>query len=552
MTLAPLRQPGAVRDWLARLAQPATPAPIDYPFTPGELARLHALDRHDAAAALDEQTWRDLLLTPYGELLAPHASIFGRQLLVRRLRAGCPDEEVAVQRRRIEGLLDDAEGLDRLRGPLDGLRSAEAEVAGLLFDEARPAPPRAPALVARAPLLTVLLALSIAAALLVSPIGWIGVGVAMYLLVSIQMRWREHAVAWAKSVHALQMLLRACSLMDGSGLPLAADFAGLGRRAGRLNRALVRAPMASLVPGAGDYGDWFMAANIRHYFRTLALVDEARDFLRQCFSLCAALDADAALARHLRGRGHWCWAERSGPRTLVLEAGMHPLLDRADALSIALEGGKGVFLSGQNGVGKSTFLRMLGLNLVAARAFGFCYAARASLPALPVFASMQNEDSLLGGHSLYMAELARARALLAAAGAGRPLVCLVDEIFRGTNHEESVSAAAAVLDELARDALVVVSSHNLVLGSLLAHRLAPWRIVRSPAGGLRLEPGVLGRTNGVTLLAERGFGIAVQRKAEAVAGWLARQRRSEAGADLLVQETDIAAPRHPREGGDPY
>src|SRR5205823_13548483 len=133
------------------------------------------------------------------------------------------------------------------------------------------------------------------------------------------------------------------------------------------------------------------------------------------------------------------------PRALVLEAGVHPLVDEADALSIALDG-KGAFLSGQNGVGKSTFLRMLGLNLVAARAFGFCYAARASLPALPVAASMQNEASLLGGQSLYVAELARARALLAAS-AGRPMICLVDEIFRGTNHEESVSAAAAVLDE---------------------------------------------------------------------------------------------------------
>jgi DNA mismatch repair ATPase MutS len=123
---------------------------------------------------------------------------------------------------------------------------------------------------------------------------------------------------------------------------------------------------------------------------------------------------------------------------------------------------------------------MLGLNLAAARGFGFCYANKASLPALPVVASMQNEDSLLGGQSLYIAELARARELLAAAGR-RPVVCLVDEVFRGTNHEEAVSSAAAVVDELAGKALVVVSSHNLVLGSQLAEQLAPWRIERVAA-----------------------------------------------------------------------
>jgi DNA mismatch repair ATPase MutS len=142
---------------------------------------------------------------------------------------------------------------------------------------------------------------------------------------------------------------------------------------------------------------------------------------------------------------------------------------------------------------------------------------------------------MLDGQSLYIAELARARELLAASGE-RPVICLVDEIFRGTNHEESVAAAAAVLDELAERALVVVSSHNLVLGPLLAHRLAPWRIVRDEAGGLRLEPGVLGQTNGVALLAQRGFSLDIQRKAERVAAWLARQRHGEVDPVLLAAE----------------
>jgi hypothetical protein len=522
-----------VTSWFARLAQVPAPAPLDYPFAPSDVAQLHRLGTQDPADALDEQTWRDLLLAPYLDTLAAQTSICGRQVLYRRLRAGAPER--ATSAARVRRLLDDPGQADALGRALVALRGAEAETAALLFDAALPAPPAQPALVARAPLLTLLLVLSIAAALLVSPLGWIGVGVAMYLLVAVQMRWRERAVEWARSTHALQMLLRACSLLDGSGLALAGDFGGLRAPAGRLSRALGRSPIASALPGAGEYGNWFLGANIRHYFATLALVARERAFLRRCFILCSELEADVALARYLRGRTDWCWSTDSGPRALVLEDGTHPLLDGAAALSIALDG-KGVFLSGQNGVGKSTFLRMLGLNLTASRAFGFCHAARARLPALPVVASMQNEDSLLNGHSLYIAELARARELLALAGAGRPVVCLVDEIFRGTNHEESVSAAAAVVDGLARDALVVVSSHNLVLGPLLAHRLAPWRIVPVPAGGLRLEPGVLGRTNGVALLAERGFDAAVQRKAEQVAGWLASQRRSEAGADLLAQE----------------
>src|SRR5690606_24345764 len=135
-------------------------------------------------------------------------------------------------------------------------------------------------------------------------------------------------------------------------------------------------------------------------------------------------------ARHLQQQDHWCWAERCAPRTLELSGGVHPLMETPVPLSVALDG-QGAFISGQNASGKSTFLRMVGLNLVAARAFGFCYARQARLPAVPVRASMQNEDSLLGGESLYMSELRRAKELLDASGdpAG---ICLVDEVFRGT------------------------------------------------------------------------------------------------------------------------
>jgi len=517
---------------LAAWLMPAEHEPPVYPFAPTDVAQLHRLTAPGDGTALDDPTWRDLLVERYADSLSGDVSIFGRQVLHRRLRAGAPGDECAMRRERIEQLLKEPERLDGLHRSLRALRRADAEVAGVLFDPAWQAPPR-PAWLRYAALLPIGLAASLVAVLWTSW-AWLGFAVAMYWLMTLQMRYTERIGPWRGVTHSLRMLLRAVSLLDGSGQPLAGEFTGLGARAGGLSRSLSRGLVPEAVPDAAAYGDWFMLANVRHYFKTLHTVAAQRDFLRECYWLCADLEADLALARHLRGVSWWCWATRGGERALELEEGVHPLLDGASGLSLALAD-KGAFISGQNGVGKSTFLRMLGLNLVTARAFGFCYARRAVLPALPVVASMQNEDSLLDGHSLYVAELARARELLAAAGAG-PAVCLVDEIFRGTNHEESVAAASAVLDELAARSLVVVSSHNLVLGPLLAHRLAPWRIVRVEDGGLRLEPGVLGQTNGVALLAQRGFGAEIQRKAERVAAWLARQRHGEVDPVLVESE----------------
>jgi len=48
-------------------------------FTPDEVAALRAAVPPDAADAIDDPTWHDLLLPRYAEMLAPGTSIFGRE-----------------------------------------------------------------------------------------------------------------------------------------------------------------------------------------------------------------------------------------------------------------------------------------------------------------------------------------------------------------------------------------------------------------------------------------------------------------------------------------
>ncbi len=245
------------------------------------------------------------------------------------------------------------------------------------------------------------------------------------------------------------------------------------------------------------------------------------DFLRASYLLVANLEADLALARHLQGAPRFCWATRGAAGHVAFEQMVHPLLERAAPLSFALDG-KGAFISGQNGIGKSTLLRGVGLNLIVARAFGFCYARSASAPMTPVHSSMQGEDSLADGESLYLAELRRAKELLALADGAQPALFIIDEIFRGTNHLESISAAAAVLHTLAARGTVIVSSHNLVLAPLLEDCLTPL-CVSAPGGDaarLTVVAGVLAEPNGIALLAARGFGAPIEAKANKVFDWL--------------------------------
>jgi len=492
---------------------PADRPPPSHFFTPEEIGRLHraTLDPH---TSLDEQTWHDLLLESYEDMLAQDISIFGRQLLHRRLRAGLSDADCAALGERLRGLLDDPARVEALHLALRPLRHAGTEVAGLLFvDEA----PAAPAWTRFTWVLPLLLVLSLGS-LVTQPLGWVATLLAMAPLMALQIAYHSRVEAWNNTLHSLGALLAACRKLAALGGPLLDSFAATHADGARLHRRLGR-PLR-LIPGAEAYLNWFSAYNVRRYWRTIRAVQAARGFLRERYLEAAMLESDVALARHLREAPHWCWAGRAPARSLLLEEGVHPLMDKPAALSVALEG-RGAFVSGQNASGKSTFLRMVGLNLVAARAFGFCYARRACLPALPVRASMQNEDSLLGGESLYMSELRRARELLQASGAP-PGVCLIDEVFRGTNHLESVSAASAVLERLAARDLVLVSSHNLVLARILAGQLTPLRI-ETADGAPRLEPGVLREPNGIALLATQGFGPEIEGRAAEVARWLSAQ-----------------------------
>jgi len=500
---------------LWRSIAPLTPPAPRHFFTPLDVGQLYRLQER-TATGIDDQTWDDLLLASYEDALAPDASIFGRQMLHLRLRAGLNDAACAAQRARLNRLLDDPAQLDALDATLHTLRHADTEVAAVLL---RDGAPPVPAWAGWLWLLPLALLASLAA-LVTLPLGWLLALGALAPLVALQMRYHDQLEAWEGALRSLHAVLRTTSLLGRQEGALLEPFNAARARAERLHVRLARPLYTRMIPGARHYADWFGAANVAHYFRTARLVAAQRDFLRACYLDCANLEADVALARHLQALAHWCWAERGAARELALEDGVHPLMPQPAPLSVNLDG-RGAFVSGQNASGKSTFLRMVGLNLIAARAFGFCYAGRARLPALPVRASMQNEDSLLGGESLYMAELRRARALLEAAREA-PGICLIDEVFRGTNHLESVSAAAAVLEQLAGRELVLVSSHNLVLAQLLKAQLAPF-FIDTASGRPQLAPGVLREPNGIALLATQGFGAHIERRAAEVGRWLSAQ-----------------------------
>ncbi|MET3117166.1 nucleoside-triphosphatase THEP1 [Undibacterium sp. GrIS 1.8] len=504
--------------WIRFLVLPE-PDSLDHSFSVKQIGELHSVTLNPDAHAIDDQTWKDLLVQQYATVLSKEVSIFGQQILYQRLRTGLGDEQCAKLSERLQTLTQNPSVLDELHDVFQNLRKADAEIAGLLFRDSNQI--SLPGWHRYTWLIAATFFVSLGATLL-HPFAGITASLSLLGLFAIQIHYHSAMHLWNHSMRSLNQLLGVCSVLGKRTEIDLKEFADNRVRAGRINRKLTRLPsIDAIIPGTRAYIDWLMIANVRHYFKSVLHVYANIDFLRDCYLRTSNLEADIALARHLLDQNNTCWAERHQYKQLAFTEAVHPLLHQARPLSIGLES-KGAFISGKNGIGKSTLLRTIGINLIVARAFGFCYAKTANVSTRPVYASMQNEDSLLGGESLYIAELRRAKELLTAANGTHQGIYIIDEIFRGTNHSESVSAAAAVLKTLAQKGLVIVSSHNLVLAPLLEKWLNSLYVTATDdnAQNLILRPGILAHTNGIALLSSHGFGEQIEDNAGKVFNWL--------------------------------
>ncbi|MBL1128338.1 MAG: hypothetical protein D8M54_07460 [Chloroflexi bacterium] len=123
-------------------------------------------------------------------------------------------------------------------------------------------------------------------------------------------------------------------------------------------------------------------------------------------------------------------------------------------------------ITGSNMAGKSTFLRTIGVNLALAYAGGPVLATEMHTSLFRLFASIRVADSITDGFSFFYAEVRRLQQLLTALqmDKARPLLFLIDEIFRGTNNRERLIGSRAYIRALAESSgLGLIATHDLEL-----------------------------------------------------------------------------------------
>ena len=156
--------------------------------------------------------------------------------------------------------------------------------------------------------------------------------------------------------------------------------------------------------------------------------------------------------------------------SLVMKGAYHPIIniDNVVANDASLNG-KLTIITGSNMSGKTTFLRTIAVNMILSYVGAGACAQSFSVPYMKLFTSMRVMDDVESGISTFYAEILRIKdmAEYVASDNEVPALCLIDEIFKGTNSADRIVGSEEALKKLSGgNAMVIVTTHDFELCDL--------------------------------------------------------------------------------------
>lgn len=143
----------------------------------------------------------------------------------------------------------------------------------------------------------------------------------------------------------------------------------------------------------------------------------------------------------------------------------HPLINANNAVPNSVEVMSGTnIITGSNMSGKTTFLRMIAINLALAYMGAPVCGEKFSASYMKIFTSMRVTDDVANGISTFYAEILRIKAMAEYREKNQPMICFIDEIFKGTNSADRIVGAGEAIKKLSGEkCITLVSTHDFEL-----------------------------------------------------------------------------------------
>ena len=204
------------------------------------------------------------------------------------------------------------------------------------------------------------------------------------------------------------------------------------------------------------------------FHKTIRLIRGKQNEIKELYCFVGLIDSLLAISKIRNSEAYYCIPSIDEKNEKLSFTDLyHPLIEGCVANSLSVKN-KSILLTGSNMSGKSTFIRTVGVNVLLAQNINTCFAHRFNLKQSMILQSMITVgDDLMNSKSLFFEEVLIMKEMLISSEAGHHIY-LLDEIFKGTNTLERISAAKAVLSHLIKNGNVVfVSTHDIELTELL-------------------------------------------------------------------------------------
>lgn len=215
-----------------------------------------------------------------------------------------------------------------------------------------------------------------------------------------------------------------------------------------------------------DYLKMFFHLDIIKFFHMFGELKKHESDIDKIITIMGRLDFYSSVAMYRAYIKEWCVPTfREGD--MELTGIYHPLITEPVKNDIRLN--RGMLLTGSNASGKSTMLKTITVNALLAQSINTVCAEAYNAPVYRIYTSLALSDNIFEGESYYMSEIKSLKRIIDCAGdSSSPILACVDEVLRGTNTLERISASCAIMKNLSNvKGIIMAATHDLELADLL-------------------------------------------------------------------------------------